>query len=179
MTEEHRAARVILEIIRQSAGDAIEGKTRLFKAFYFAHLFYAIENSSCLTEWPIVRMPHGPGIDRFDDLLENLKSNGLVEAVECHVGPYTSTKFQATKTGLLEESMPDTAAHSVTRAIEFVAHKTGAQLSDITHEFSNSWNDAEDGDELPIYLDLLDDHDYQRAKQKASVVEHDLRVAWG
>ena len=51
------------ELIRQSAGDRIEGKTRLFKAFYFAHLFYARSAVDYLTDWPIVRMPQGPGID--------------------------------------------------------------------------------------------------------------------
>ncbi len=46
-----RAQQVLLEIARQSTGDAIVGKTKLFKTFYLAHLFYAAKSPGYLTEW--------------------------------------------------------------------------------------------------------------------------------
>jgi hypothetical protein len=54
------AQRLVLELIR-SAGGAWDGKARLFKAFYFAHLYYARSEPGILTDWPIVRTPRGPG----------------------------------------------------------------------------------------------------------------------
>ena len=50
------AQQVLLELI-QDAGGVWEGKKRLYKAFYFAHLYYAEERPGLLTDWPIVRMP--------------------------------------------------------------------------------------------------------------------------
>ena len=62
MTERSKAKQVILEIIRQSKG-RLTGKTRLYMAFYVAHLLYAEQEAGYLTVWPIVKMPFGPGID--------------------------------------------------------------------------------------------------------------------
>jgi hypothetical protein len=174
-----KARRVILEIIRQSAGDRIEGKTKLFKAFYFAHLFYAQDKTSYLSEWPIVRMPNGPGIDDFSMLLGWLCRQGFVRVEPCSVGPYTSTSYSLTEQGLREPPLPASELAAVRKAIDFVSDKSGAQLSDITHEYSKSWNDAQDGEELPIYLDLLSDEDYQKSKSAAQEIGGQLREAWG
>ena len=49
------AAQIVLEIIKQSPGDEIVGKTKIFMAFYFAHLFYAADSTGYPSEWPIVK----------------------------------------------------------------------------------------------------------------------------
>ena len=58
------AKQVICAIV-EAAGGKLEGQVRLYKAFYYAHL-YCWENAAegVLTDYPIVRMPNGPGIDR-------------------------------------------------------------------------------------------------------------------
>lgn len=74
--DRHKAKRLILEIIRQAKGGL--GKTQLFKAFWLSHLYYAQIARGYLTDWRIVRMPHGPGIDDGDDLLHELVEEGLI-----------------------------------------------------------------------------------------------------
>src|SRR4051794_835855 len=68
---------VVLEILRQADGEWT-GKTKLFKAFYFAHLYYAAERPGALTHWPIARMPQGPGIDNSEGLFSELVRDGLL-----------------------------------------------------------------------------------------------------
>ena len=38
--------------------------------------------------------------------------------------------------------------------------KGAAELSDLTHEFSRSWNSASEGQELNIYVDLIPDDEF-------------------
>ena len=178
MSSRNSAKRVILEIIRQSAGDAIEGKVRLFKAFYLAHLYYAKKNVNYLTEWPIVHMPKGPGINDFDVLIDELSEAGLVEQGEVPVGPFKAATYRATQHGLSEPPLDKAETAAVAKAVQFIAGKTGAQLSDITHEFSRSWQDTEDGNEMSIYIDLLSDQDYERACLQQEQLTEDITEAW-
>jgi hypothetical protein len=60
-----KADAVIIELLRTAAGEWT-GKTKLYKAFYFAHLYFANEHPGQLTDWPIARMPEGPGIHQGD-----------------------------------------------------------------------------------------------------------------
>ena len=173
-SEKQQAMAVILEIVRQSPGDAIETTVRLFKAFYFAHLYYATAESRYLTEWPIVRMPNGPGIDRFRELLDELVHAGVIDIEKIKVGPYDATKYHATGTPLEGVTLTEAELVAIRKAVEFVNDKTGAQLSDITHEFSRSWNTSRDGDELNIYADLLADEDFAAAQSAADRVRQDV-----
>lgn len=158
MTEKDKAKRVIVELARQSTGDAIDGKTRLYKAFYFAHLYYANSDApGYLTEWPIVRMPHGPGIDDFRILIDELESEGRIRSIPLRDGPYNSTKFIAV--GKSESELSELAAKAIGKAAKYVSGKTAAELSGITHVKSRSWVAGSDGDHLNIYLDILSDAD--------------------
>lgn len=171
-----RAKLVVAEIVRQSAGDELVGKARLYKAFYFAHLFYALKNVGYLTDWPIVKMPMGPGIGDFDVVVKGLVDNRVLDIGSEHVGPFKAVKYRAIadKRAQLEPEAID----AIRQAVEFVVDKTGAQLSDITHEFSRSWRDADLGDELSIYMDLLSDDDYDAAKKRAAALESEIQTAW-
>lgn len=175
--DRERAKRVIAEIVRQSPGDELIGKTRLFNAFYLAHLYYATECKDYLTEWPIVKMPNGPGIDRFSSLIAELIQEGAIETGTTRVGPYQATVYRAIGWGL-EVHLPQAAVSAIRKSIEFVNGKTGAQLSDITHEFSRSWNEAEQGEEQSIYLDVLSEEDYQAEQLRASRIKDELAAAW-
>lgn len=175
--DKETAKQVIAEIERQSPGDELSGKVRLFKAFYFDHLFYARDNVGYLTEWPIVKMPNGPGIDGFDTLISELVQDQILEVEPTRIGPYNAALYRATaKQG--ERVLAEDAVNAVRNAVEFIAHKTGAQLSDITHEHSRSWNEAELGSELSIYLDMLSDEDYEVEKERASRIGQELEAAW-
>lgn len=177
-SSKEEAKRVLLEIARQSNGGAVEGKTRVFKAFYFAHLFYAAEYVGYLTEWPIVHMDYGPGIHDFCALVKELVSEGKLETEEIRTGPFKSTKYIATKLASSQQPLTDNENDSIKKAIAFVQDKTGAQLSDITHEHSRSWKNASPGGELPIYLDLLSDEDYEAEERRSARIADELAESW-
>ncbi len=176
--DSERATRVILELIRQADGDSIEGKTRLFKAFYFAHLYYALDNSDYLTEWPIVRMPNGPGIDNFDELMAQLVSDKLIEIQPCMTGPYKSSRYVATSLANKQAELSPPEIAAINKAVGYVTGKSCTDLSEITHEHSKTWNDGKNGEELPIYLDLLSDSDYKAAKDTVDQAGQALHDAW-
>ena len=105
---------VILEILRCSDGEWI-GKARLHKVFYFAHLYYANEKSTALTEWPIVRKVNGPGIDRIDQLLQELKDLVSVESV--HVGPFPEYRYRLMERGASQRRPGDDACLAIKEAV--------------------------------------------------------------
>ena len=79
MANRDRAKKVIVEIIRQAGGE-LTATARLYKAFYFAHLYYAETAPGYLSDWPIVKMPTGPGIHSCGGLVLELVS-GLVSGL--------------------------------------------------------------------------------------------------
>ncbi|OHB80487.1 MAG: hypothetical protein A2W31_01035 [Planctomycetes bacterium RBG_16_64_10] len=173
------AKRVILEIVRQSPGDAVKGKARIFKAFYFAHLYYAAEHFGYLTEWPIVKMEHGPGIHDFASLVSELVQEESLQAIPIKVGPYKSTKYRAVEQTQRQHGFSPDELAAIKAAAEFVADKTSAQLSEITHEYSRSWNSAQLGDELRIYIDLLTDDDYSSMQKSSAKLDGEIAEIWG
>src|SRR5262249_15414333 len=139
----------ILELIRSARGE-FTGTTKLYKAFYFSHLFYADGNAGYLTEWPIVRMPNGPGIEAGNDLLDELCSSGFLTRDSVPIGPYKATRYHLT--GKEWPRMPKEAQEAIEQAANFVNEKTATELSDLTHEFSRSWKKASDGQRLNCYI---------------------------
>lgn len=167
---------IIVEIIRQ-AGGTFEGKTRLYKAFYFAHLYYFEDSDGrILSEWPIVRMPQGPGINDGHVLLEELERDGVIALATQLNGPYPESVY------LLKNCSGDSpfdcmAESAIRRACEFVFYKRAHELSSFTHEFSRSWRETKNGDELNIYQDILDDDEHEAIKQKLSEAENVIRAS--
>ena len=169
----------ILEIAKQSKNAAFTGKLKLFKAFYFAHLYFARSFSGLLSEWPIVRMPRGPGIDRFDELLHKLTQEGVLKIEPVMVGPFPSTKYKATGKQPPYDPLSEDAVTAIQEAVTFVADKTAAELSAITHDLSRSWNETKAGVELSIYTDLLSDEDHGALKSGLAELDSELDEAWG
>lgn len=168
-SERERAKQIITEIIR-CAGGSIEGKTRLFKVFYLAHLFYAESCPDYLSDWPIVRMPHGPGIGDADELFSAMKREGLLEIREKRVGPYPAFEFRTLAARVASELSLD-AIKAIRQAVDFVAGMTASELSELTHQYSHCWKRASDGETLNIYIDLLDEAEYAEMSKR---VEEDI-----
>jgi hypothetical protein len=159
---------VILGIIRHADGEW-NGKTKLCKAFYFAHLYYADAKPDRLTNWPIVRMPRGPGIDNGDGLLEKMVDDGLLEVELVHEGPYPDIRYRLiARARSLADLVPD-AELAIKDACEFCKDKTASELSALTHERSRSWQTSKDGETLDITIDLIPDNVY--FKEKARIQE--------
>ena len=96
MLDMDRAKQVLVELIR-AAGGEWTGKTRLYKAYYLAHLYYAETEPDYLTNWPVVKMPYGPGIECGDELLNQLVLAGVLVRKHTAVGPYTATAYRLTE----------------------------------------------------------------------------------
>lgn len=151
-----KAKELILALVHGAPSHVFEGKVRLFKAYYFAHLYFARATGRPLCAWSIVKMPQGPGIDDFDSLLSGLTEEGRLSAGQCLVGPYASHSYEAAENG----SLSDAEHEAVRKALAFIEGKTAAELSELTHRRSRSWQRADDGDVLNIYEDLLSEDAY-------------------
>lgn len=174
MSDKELAKRIIVEIVCQFG--EVPTKSHLYKAFYFAHLYYAKDAIDYLSDWPIVKMPFGPGINDGDSLIHDLEKEGFIETNHTYTGPFPTTEFKATAKSLSELS--DSAKNAIQRAVSFTQSKTAAELTEITHEYSHSWNQAEnEGEELAIYIDLLGD-DYEQRKQKVEKLAALVKTHW-
>jgi len=161
---------IILQILRAGDGEWT-GKKRLFKAFYFAHLYYANCNPGLLTDWPIARMPEGPGIDKADTLIGGLTRDNCLTVELIHEGPYPEYRYRLTENG--KAAPPPTAAaqEAVKQAAEFCVGKRGGDLSRLTHDHSRSWKMGKDGDILNIYIDAIPDEEYEQRAQEIERLE--------
>ena len=53
-------------------------RTVFYKVFWRAHLRHMLQHGRALTDWPIVRMPNGPGIEKGPELLAQLAEEGAI-----------------------------------------------------------------------------------------------------
>lgn len=154
---------ILLEIILQSDG-RFNGRTRLYKAFYIAHLFHFRDSSGILSNWSIVHMPQGHGIHDGERIIREMEEAGLIRRETVHTGPYPEDCYTANRPydhGLLDAQ----ARQSIGKAVVFVADKSGKDLSAISHE-QFSYISGQSGKELPIYLDLLTDEERELELEK-------------
>lgn len=161
------AQQVVLQLIRAADGEWC-GKKRLFKAFYFAHLYYAAEHPGILTDWPIARLPEGPGINDSSFVFDPLVAQGLLVIERVHVGPYPEYRYRLTEKALALPEPPDDAKRAIEQAAQFSLHRQASELSAITHEHSRSWKKGQNGDTLDIYIDLIPDDEYETEQQKTA-----------
>jgi hypothetical protein len=168
-----KAKDVVLEILRTTGGKW-DGKLKLYKTFYFAHLYYVNQNPGLLTTYPIARMPEGPGIDQGTDLLNELRKEGLLTIELSQEGPYPEYRYQLTENGVKQPRPPVEAQLAIKQASGFCYPKSGAELSQITHDRSRSWRQGRDGDILDIYIDLIPDDDYQAGKVEIERLDQQL-----
>jgi hypothetical protein len=162
---------LICQIIA-AAGGKMEGRVRLYKAFYYAHLFYWIKGQGLLTQQPIVRMPWGPGVHDGKSILEALQHEGKLKITPRRTGPYQEAVYELVSP--FEINPGDSRYQAVEQAVEFVRGKSAAELSEESHVYSRSWRESKEGEVLDIYSDLLDDDEY--AQVTASVREAEALV---
>jgi len=159
------AQAVVLEILRHADGEWT-GKTKLFKAFYFAHLYYGLECPGILTDWPFARMPQGPGIHQSEQLFSTLVRDELMTIESIHEGPYPEYRFRLTEKGKKAFPLHKEAICAISESVIFCRDKTASELSALTHEMSRSWNEGKDGDIINIDLDLIPDEEYRKRDEE-------------
>jgi hypothetical protein len=156
-SERDRAKVIVVELIRESGG-VFRNRTNLFKAFWKAHVEYAKNHLAPLSEWPIVRMTYGPGIDRFHMLLGELMAEGMVEEEQVEFGDKTGFRFVLTGTPTETFSSDERAA--IRAGVFFVSSKSAIQVRDESHLESRAWRSAKDGDRMDIFLDVIPENGY-------------------
>ncbi|MGL4550769.1 MAG: hypothetical protein ACRC33_06245 [Gemmataceae bacterium] len=169
---------VILEILRQADGEWV-GKTKLFKAFYFAHVYSAIKRPVPLTDWAIARMPRGPGIHDSDRLFGSLVAAGTLLIERVHVGPYPEFRYRLTDKGKAVPGLTGEALAAVHDAATFCSSRTASELSQITHEYSRSWNEGADGELLNVAIDAIPDDEYDARKAGIRRIDAQLSHLFG
>ena len=162
MDPREKTKAILIAIVR-AAGGSFNGKTRLYKAFYVAHLFHFRDQRGVLSDHPMVRMPRGPAVDSGDMLLAELCNAGFLRMSKRPNGPYTEEVFAAEKDYPVNLSTAE--SESVRRAVEWIGEWSARELSEWTHEFSNTWADTDDGHPMNIYADLLSESDYEQMKR--------------
>lgn len=177
MSEPREQAKDVICQILAAAGGELKKKTALYKAFYYAHLYYWQEYEGTLTDYPIVRMPSGPGIDNGGGLLQELEAEGRICSEFYPVGPFIEHAFVLTQPYMVDPSDPRYRA--VEKAVDFVKEKSSTELSQITHDYSRSWLQSMDGEELNIYIDLLGDDEYIALKQRINETEEMVNGVFG
>lgn len=168
-SDSREAAKLVIRDIVAAAGGRLAGKTRLFKAFYAAHLYYWRGGNGVLTDYPIVRMPRGPGIDDGEELLLELEREGFLRIGSQPCGPFEETVYESV--GQADFEPDDPRFRAAQDAAKWVRDKTAVELSAETHEFSRSWNESSDGDEMNIYLDLVPNSDLIRIRESVKRAE--------
>ena len=163
--EARTSAKDVICALVAAAGGALRGKVRLNKAFYFAHLYYWRDSDGVLTEYPIVRLPLGPCIDDVNDLLAELVDEGRISISKAPNGPFEEFVYRhVDPVPSIDDSTP--RGRAIRQAISFVEDKTAAELSEITHEHSPTWQTTPDGSEMNIYLDLVDENEFKTVRKR-------------
>jgi hypothetical protein len=156
-----RAKAVIVEIIRQHGG-SMQSKTHLFKAFWKANVAAAQATGTPLTDYPIVRMPHGPGIHNVSHLLSELIDEDAITMDRPSEDPYDPFEFTIQTANAYEGDLSDNDRKAVSRGIDAVRGKSAKQISDESHRESRAWNAARNGEALDIYLDAIPEDEFAR-----------------
>lgn len=174
MPDREAAKRLILKIVA-IAGGQLEAKARLHKAFYAAHIIYWRERQGLLTDYPVVKLPNGPGIDDVDGLLAELEAEGALSIVHGTKGPYTQTVIILKAAVQIDPAADDFDA--IRRAVRWVKTHTTAQLTRITHNRPSY--SVQMGYEQPIYLDSMPEDEYERVREVCEEVDDAFRTALG
>ena len=147
----HLAKSVIIEILRQSGGH-LSSTTALFKAFWMAHVEYAREQHSLLTDWPIVRLERGPGIGDFNSCLLGtmLMDNEVVMADNGSGGTCYELGPEPFSMDLSIESKA-----AIAKGVKWIEGKTPDELSEESHRMSWQWRELSENEEMDIFLELI------------------------
>ncbi len=156
------AKRVLCALIQKSGG-RFSGQTRLYKAFYWAHLYYWEHAQGVLTAYPMARMPNGPGIHRGEDLLFEMQRENLIRVAQDPAAQFPERTFSLLAEFQVNLTPEESAA--INYALAKVRDKTAAEVSEETHRRSRSWQRMRDGQVLNIYEDLLADSQFESMKQ--------------
>lgn len=168
-----QAKRIIVEIIRQ-AGGRFENKTNLFKAFWCAHMKYAESHVEYLSHWPIVRMPRGPGIHRFDNLLAELMLEGKLKTNEVQYPGFIGLGFETIEPLESECHLTEPQVDAIKYGVKVFNGKTAAFASTEAYKTSRTWKDLPDGAEIDAALEVIPPDEFEERQALLEVVSAEV-----
>jgi hypothetical protein len=160
--QQREAAKRIVCALIQEAGNTFNGKTRLYKAFYWAHLHYWQHHDGVLTAYPIARMPYGPGIDRGEDLLFEMQCQHLIRIESSGDPDFPEQVFRLVADFPI--NLTDDERESVRHGLAKVESRSGKQASADAHQQSRNWQRLPNGKIMNIYEDLLPEAEVERSR---------------
>lgn len=178
MNDKELAKLIIAEIIRQAGGE-LQNKTNLYKAFYYAHIFYADAEAGYLSNWPIVKMPNGPGIDRSDVLLGELMADEVLTCRQVRKRSCFAFVFRLSDKGKESPQLNGPAIEAISKAVEKVVNKTASRVSHESHLHSRSWRQAAQGERLAIYGDSIPKGEFRDRQNRIADIADTVRSVWG
>lgn len=172
--DKEAAKSLILKILAVAGGE-LEAENRLHKAFYAAHLIYWKTQEGFLTDYPIVKLENGPGVDGLRRLLAELHKEEKVDIEYGEKGPYPQTTVRLKAPIQVDPTSVEFQA--IKRAVNWVKRHDTRYLSDKTHE-RPSYGQPRIGHEQAIYLDLLSSDDYTAVRVLSDQVDEAFRAAF-
>jgi len=178
--DERKARAILLALVEclNRAGKK-PGRTTLYKGFYLAHLLHAQHHSAVLSDWPIVKLDHGPGVDDGKRILETLAHEGVLTERRVPKKLRTGYEYELVRGAPADAYLGALTADEVRTihdACDSVKDKDEDELDTWAHQVSPAWNAARGiGDELPIYADLLDDEDSVELGERIRDAEFHLK----
>jgi hypothetical protein len=173
MPDREAAKALILKILAISGGE-LEAESRLNKAFYAAHLLYWKKHKGVLSDYPVVKLPNGPGVDRLREILAELQAEGRIEIVKGVKGPYPQTTVRLRAVVQVDPSAPE--FDSIRKAVSWVRHRSTRKLAELTHD-RPSYDGTRIGYEQAIYLDLLSEEEFETVSESCAAADAAFRAA--
>ncbi len=166
--DQEKAEQIILEILRKSKSGLNKGQ--LYKTFWIAHLYYAQSNRGYLSDWPIVIMPKGPGIDKGPAILGKMSREGVISMTSEHYGPFTEHLCKALPADSPTQLTPK-QIEAIALAVEYTSNMTATELSALSHEKSRGWRDGIAGQEIDIYADIIPDEEIEHSRHEMALAQ--------
>jgi len=139
---------ILIHILRKCGGKPNVGMTVLYKLLYFIDFDYYEKYEEQLMGLVYIKNTHGPTPYYFDDLIEEMKTEGLIEEVKSKFYKYPQTKY------LINPKVEPDLSILNGREIEHIEFElerlsdlTAARLSDLSHR-DVPWISAEEGKPL-------------------------------
>jgi hypothetical protein len=150
-------------------------KTDLLRIFWRAHLIYADVQPGYLSFWPLLKTAAGPAIQDVDRLLGELVADGTLAIDETSTGGVSSLRLEPTDQCAAGEALPADAVEAIQQA---VALRDAPPNLAQDYAALRSWNEAVEGEELNIYLDVIPAGEYAERKQRLEDMASVLNDHW-
>jgi uncharacterized phage-associated protein len=146
---------VALYILEKCAHKGTFGKTVLFKLLYFSDFNFYKKNYRSITGEEYRRLDFGPAPCHFDEIIDKLKRDGIIEvSVDPKNGAHSFKVLKEIKITHLSKEEVD----SINKTIEKLGNCMAKEISEISHR-DTPWQVTRDKDIIDYDLVFYRDND--------------------